>query len=400
MNEPVPLILLFPIILALVLLRSWELICITALEIGVSSAIYILRSNQPMSAGIYAVECALLVLALLALFIIPTRSLTRMLRMQNGQLRAALEGIEARQRTGQQFSHQVLSLAEDLTSTAGQQATGSQQQVSIVSQVTAAVNELSVTAANIDELSEEVNRSAIQVATDSQQIEQTTNLSVSQSEKGLQAANHTLSVSRQMADLYQQLLATMNELATKNARMRHILNLLKSITDETHLLALNAAIEARGAGVFGERFSIVAQEVKRLASRSAEANREVFDIVREVEDAAQAAESSAQSGYAKAKELEEAVGQAEQVIGEMRQVAEHSQAQANSISHAANTVRKLTGQIKSGTAQQRRASEQVTEALTGLTVVAQQSAAGSKLVSATAMNLEQMSQNLNQALVA
>lgn len=402
MRDPVPLALLVPIVLALVLLNIRETIFVTTAGVTVSSIVYIMQnwnSGQPTGLIVYAVETAIIVAVILALLIIPSRGLTKMHQAQNRQLRTALIEVENRQRTGQQFSQQVLNIAADLTSTAGQQATGSQQQVTVITQVDAAVSELSVTAANIDELTDEVSRTAHKVASDSRQIAETTNLSVAQSEKGLVSARRTLEVSREVGGLYQHLLATMNELTAKNARMRHILNLLKSIADETHLLALNASIEAGGAGVFGERFSVVAQEVKNLASRSAGASKEVFGIVREVEEAALAAESSAHSGYTKAKEMEVAVGETEQVIGEMRQIAEHSQAQASSISQATSTVKTLTEQIKASTAQQRKSSEQVTEALTGLTIVAKQSASGSQLVSATALSLEQMSHNLNETLV-
>ena len=70
-------------------------------------------------------------------------------------------------------------------------------------------------------------------------------------------------------------ISILNEFSLKSAKMRTILDLLKSIAAETHLLSLNASIEAAGAGEQGVRFGVVAQEVKHLATRSSSASKEV-----------------------------------------------------------------------------------------------------------------------------
>jgi methyl-accepting chemotaxis protein len=192
----------------------------------------------------------------------------------------------------------------------------------------------------------------------------------------------------------------MNELNQKNTNMRRILDLLTTIAGETHLLALNAAIEAAGVGEHGQRFRVVAQEIKNLATRSGSASQEVVQIIKEIQETTRQAVASAESGYTKAEEMQVIANQSGEAIGEMRQISDQSSQQANTISQIAQEVRLLTETIKLATSQQRSASLQVLESLGGLTVVAQQGASGSIIVSASAEKLEKMSYNLRHVVVA
>ena len=84
---------------------------------------------------------------------------------------------------------------------------------------------------------------------------------------------------------------------TRNAgRITQLTNVLKGISDQTDLLALNATIEAARAGDAGRGFSVVADEVRDLAVRSAEAVHEIGGISEEISQQSVEAESSVESG--------------------------------------------------------------------------------------------------------
>jgi methyl-accepting chemotaxis protein len=322
----------------------------------------------------------------------------RQLQATLTQLEVANRKIQERQETSEAVSKEVLQLSAELKSNANQQATGSQQQLAVVSQVNTTVIKLSNTAAGIAKLSAKISEVAVGVATDSQQIEQTTGLSAEQSQQGVAALNSAIQVSEELALLYQQLMETFNTLRSKATNMRRILELLHSITTETHLLSLNAAIEAAGSGQNGTRFRVVAQEVKNLALRSSQSNQEVIGIVRELESVVDEALTSVESGHHKTEEMKEVVGEASTVIEKMRTVSEHSQQQANTINQAVQEAKVMMDEIKFATSQQQNASQQVCEVLNGLSVVAQQTAVGSNLVALTAVDLEKLSNQLNLAL--
>lgn len=400
-----------PVALTIMLMSASEMIVVSIFCAGFVSfmyaAQYLLKIYQPpvvlpieLQTGLSIFCVVLTFLAIPIVLALPIGSQLRAMREQNRHLQIALGQLVTRQHNSQEVSQQVLSLATTLTSTASQQASGSQKQVFVVEEVNTSMAELSSAAHSIDELAGQVSRSAGLMAGDSRQIEQTTLLAVEKGELGLAVVERTVTASQEVAALYQQLVVIMTALNDKSANMRLILDLLGSIANETHLLALNAAIEAAGAGEYGQRFGVVAQEVKNLAGRSAVASRKVFEKVLEVETATQEAVRSAQDGYAKAIGMQEVSSQTGQLIGEMCQVVGRCQAQADSISTSASGVQELLETIRAATTQQRSASQQVLAALQSLSNVAQQSAKSSQLVSATADDLEELSQNLNLALAA
>lgn len=406
---PLLMWLLMITVLTLVLMTVRATVIVTTICVGEALSLYLVQNvlhiYQPLDLtfeqngrGDAIVNNALPLILIMLLLILPARDQTKAMQKWNRRLQLALVELAGRQATSQEVSHQVLTLAAELNTVAIQQASGSQEQVAVVIQVNASVSELTKTAGNIAELAQAISSMAEQVVKESRSIQDTTTQATEQSGQGLYAVEKSVVVSKEVAQLYQGLLSTMQEQNQKNNRMRRILELLNSIAAETHLLSLNAAIEAAGAGTWGTRFGVIAQEVKSLANRSAVASKEVVEIVEEIANGTELVMKAAENGYSKANQMKEAVQQTGQVIRKMREVVEHSQSQANLIGGAVSDARDLGILIVAATAQQRSASEQVMSALVGLGTVAHQGLEGSNLVSSTAINLKVVSQNLNVVL--
>lgn len=316
-----------------------------------------------------------------------------------GSFNLMVQAVAERENRLNTVSHQVLERAIELREAATKQATGSQEQAASVSQVNSSVTELNSAASNISHLARQVKESAQQVAANTQLIYDTTNLATSHSEQGKQAVGRTIEVSNETNQLYGELLEWIGELKTRSTKMRHVLDVLSSIAGETHLLALNAAIEAAGAGEHGERFAVVAQEVKNLAERSRTAGQEVVGIVEEIEEVTNNVTASVQNGASKAQELEQVAAQAGQVIDEMTRVAAEAERQAGYISQATQHFLEIGQQIEIATYQQGTASQQVVTILSAVSAAAHQNAEGSRVVSMTATDLEKVSRHLGTALL-
>jgi len=113
------------------------------------------------------------------------------------------------------------------------------------------------------------------------------------------------------------MLQSMNEINETSSKVTKVIKVIDEIAFQTNLLALNAAVEAARAGKYGKGFAVVAEEVRNLASRSAEAAKDTTELVetsiKEVENGVKNAESTA----GVLKEIDENVTKVNDLVGEI-----------------------------------------------------------------------------------
>ena len=157
-------------------------------------------------------------------------------------------------------------------------------------------------AGRIGEVSGEAQRSA-EVARQSLEVAAT----------GQQAVQNTIGGMNSIRDQIQDTSKRIKRLGESSQEIGEITELISDITEQTNVLALNAAIQAASAGEAGRGFSVVAEEVQRLAERSADATRQIAAIVRTIQsdtqDAVAAMERSTQ-GVIEGARLSDAAGSA------------------------------------------------------------------------------------------
>ncbi|MFK7964506.1 MAG: methyl-accepting chemotaxis protein [Burkholderiaceae bacterium] len=122
--------------------------------------------------------------------------------------------------------------------------------------------------------------------------------SLSASQGGAQAVNHAIGGMNVIRDQIQETAKRIKRLGESSQEIGEIVELISDLTEQTNVLALNAAIQAASAGEAGRGFTIVAEEVQRLAERSGEATNQIAMLIKTIQadtqDAVAAMERSTQ----------------------------------------------------------------------------------------------------------
>jgi twitching motility protein PilJ len=189
--------------------------------------------------------------------------------------------------------------------------------------------------------------------------------SLSAAQKGQEAVSNSITGMGEIREQIQETSKRIKRLGESSQEIGEIVELISDITEQTNVLALNAAIQAASAGEAGRGFTVVAEEVQRLAERSAEATKQIAAIVKTIQtdthDAVAAMEKST-VGVVEGAKLSDAAGQALSEIGEVsrrlaqliEEISVTAQAQAQAAGHVATTMQDIlsvTKQTTEGTKQ-------------------------------------------------
>ena len=213
--------------------------------------------------------------------------------------------------------------------------------------------------------------------------------SLSAAEKGTVAVQDSIKGMNEIRGQIQETSKRIKRLGESSQEIGEIVELISDITEQTNVLALNAAIQAASAGEAGRGFTVVAEEVQRLAERSAEATKQIAAIVKTIQtdtqDAVSAREQST-PGVVEGAKLSDAAGQALAEIGEVSRnlaglienISTSTQQQAESATSVARMMQDILRVTEQTTAGTQRTAEAVDE-LTSLAHELKGSVAGFKV---------------------
>lgn len=254
-------------------------------------------------------------------------------------------------------------LVAEINKATDQVSSASQQAQSITAQLLDAAQrqskEIEETSASVLKMADSINEVSA-TAVESARVAQ---ISLDAAGKGQSAVQDSISGMNEIREQIQETAKRIKRLGESSQEISEIVELISDITEQTNILALNAAIQAASAGEAGRGFTVVAEEVQRLAERSGEATKQIGAIVKTIQtdthDAVAAMEKSTQ-GVVEGAKLSDAAGQALSEIGRVSQelagliqsISQTTQAQtdvAKKVAQNMQDIQSITNQTTDGT---------------------------------------------------
>ena len=241
-------------------------------------------------------------------------------------------------------------------------------------------NEIKSTGQSVLQIAQSIN----EVSGNATQSAQVAESSLSAAEKGAQAVQNAISGMNDIREQIQETSKRIKRLGESSQEIGEIVQLITDITEQTNVLALNAAIQAASAGEAGRGFTVVAEEVQRLAERSGEATKHISAIVksiqRDTQDAVEAMERSTQGVVEGTKVADEAG----QTLHEIEQVSKR--------------LAQLIASISGATQEQAQAATRVATSMKGILGITQLTTEGTKKTAMSATQLNALANELKNSV--
>ena len=223
-----------------------------------------------------------------------------------------------------------------------------------------------------------------EVSAQAQESSQVARQSLTAAESGLQAVQNAIGGMNSIRDQIQETSKRIKRLGESSQEIGEITELISDITEQTNVLALNAAIQAASAGEAGRGFSVVAEEVQRLAERSGDATRQISALVKAIQtdtqDAVAAMERSTQ-GVVEGAKLSDSAGTA-----------------LSEIDSVSRRLAELIEQISKSATREAASANVVADNIQHIFAVTEQTGEGTRSTATQVRELSRMAEELRQSV--
>jgi len=257
--------------------------------------------------------------------------------------------------------------AEELALISAQTKNNVSEQDLATEQVATAINQMQATAADVAK-----NTGVAASATEAARL---------LVDQGTEKAEQSFSGATKLSDDLDNASAIISELAQSTQDITGILSVIKGISDQTNLLALNAAIEAARAGEFGRGFSVVAGEVRTLASNTQKSTAEIEEKITKAQAQAKASVEAMMVGRERANNIVTQTTDVQQALGEIKE--------------SVHQIIDMNSQIACATEEQNAVATDVSKQVIEIKELSKQTGAGAEKINIATEELTQFSAQLS-----
>ncbi len=265
---------------------------------------------------------------------------------------------------------EISGSAVTLASSSEQMATASMHQSEAASSMAAAVEEMTVSVNHISDGASEVLKTSRQAGNASQE--------------GHSVIASTVNEMTSIAASVNSASAEISELGQQSDKISDIIKVIREVAEQTNLLALNAAIEAARAGEQGRGFAVVADEVRKLAERTANSTKEITEMVSGIQ--------------AKAKVAVASMAVTEAKVAQGQAMAEKAGSLIGNIADGSRLVVVVVDDMASAMREQSAASNDIANNVEKVAQMTEENSAAARQTSISASRLEQLATELKHSL--
>ena len=293
-----------------------------------------------------------------------------------GQIIAAvnkmLDDFSAMLREVKQIGLSVSSSATEILAASEQIAVGSQRQADEITNTSSAVEEMAA--------------SMIQVSKNAESSVRAARRALNIADEGDRSVRFTAEAMTRIESAVLETADKMRGLSARSSEISEIINLINEIAAQTNLLALNAAIEAAHAGQAGLGFSVVADEIRKLAERTSRATKDVGSLIKAVQGEIGGAVRAMESGCEEVRRGTHVAGEASGALKEIGSAVRQSAELMEEISAASDEQARITGNLA-----------EAMQTISGITL---ETSAGAHETTQTLQGMVELAEQLNGAISA
>lgn len=262
----------------------------------------------------------------------------------------------------------IASAAEQLSSVTQQTAIGVNTQKEETDQVATAMNEMTATVMEVARNAEEASEAASQADQQARQGDAVVNDAIEQIERlASEVANST---------------QAMSQLKSESDKIGGVLDVIKSVSQQTNLLALNAAIEAARAGEAGRGFAVVADEVRSLAQRTQQSTEEIEELIAALQNGTQ--------------QVVNALDASRTLTDSSVDLSRRAGSALENITRTVSTIQSMNQQIATAGEEQSSVAEQINRSILNVRDISDQTAAASEQTAASSAELARLGLDLQE----
>ncbi|MBD8597186.1 methyl-accepting chemotaxis protein [Pseudomonas sp. CFBP 8772] len=296
-------------------------------------------------------------------------------RDELGQLQGSIQRmtVELRQLIGGigEGVTQIASAAEELSAVTEQTSAGVNSQKVETDQVATAMHEMTATVQEVARNAEEASEAAVAADLQAREGDKVVNEAIAQIELLATEVGHSTEA--------------MAELKRESDKIGSVLDVIKSVAQQTNLLALNAAIEAARAGEAGRGFAVVADEVRSLAQRTQKSTEEIEELI-----------SGLQNGT---RQVATIMDNSRELTVSSVELTRRAGTSLENITRTVSAIQSMNQQIAAAAEEQSATAEEINRSVLNVRDVSEQTSAASEETAASSVELARLGSHL-QGLVS